>query len=177
MFDSRIPLPSNPDEAAIQAETKARWLPRAAGHCGLKFSNGLEMAHNEASRALDAYADDRPLRAEYVAHDGAKIVTDECLDPKTIRKFLANPKPKKAAWWLLRGPLPSSPGQGGLRFSNGFTVSHSDESRALAKYARDVETGKIDINMTAVFTGPNGAKVDGIQAKPAKTLRLLSKAG
>jgi hypothetical protein len=158
MFTSRIPLPKNPDEAATQAETRNQWLPRQAGHTGLKFANGLEMAHDSASRATEAY--NCPLDCVFDA-DGVQIKTDGELSPKAITAILDDSKP-----W----PKTGQP----LRFANRTAVSHSDESRALAAYANSVDKGRTTVKgMTAVFTGPDGTKIEGIQANRAKLSKLL----
>lgn len=161
-FETRIPLPENPDAAIMQAETRPQWLPRQAGHTGLKFTNGLEMSHNAASKAAKAY--DCPVAAVFEA-DGVQIKTDGSFSEKAIRTILtAKSSPYRAT------------GQP-LKFSNGTAVSHSDESRACADFANKVDKGRIIVKgLKAEFTGPNGQKVRGIQATRAKLSRLFKSA-
>jgi len=163
--DGRLALPS--------------WLPKQAGHTGLKFSNGLEMAHDEASRACDHYVKNHRHMAEYVATPEV----NRTIDSKT-GKYVYTPKPAVTiktdelsdksilnVMGAKNHPVTKS-GQP-LHFDNGTSVSHSDASRACADFVRKVEAGKKNIpGLTAEFTGINGEKLTGIQ-KPGKKIQKL----
>lgn len=147
MFDSRLP------------RSDTEWLPRRAGHTGLKFSNGLEMGHDKASRAADRFT--CPLTCSFVA-DGVEIKTDGGYSEKAIAAVLwAEPKR-----WVNRDQP--------LKFSNETAASHSDESRACAAYYKKVVAGKIEIpGFTATFVNGD-AKIEGIQRSAKKVRTLLA---
>jgi hypothetical protein len=82
---TRKPLPATVDESVQLNGASPNWLPRQAGHTGLKFANGLEMAHNEASKATDRF--DCPLMAVF-ATEGVEVRTDGSFSPAAIKAIL-----------------------------------------------------------------------------------------
>lgn len=170
MFTSRIPLPKNPNEAIIQAKTKAKWLPRQSGHTGLKFSKGLEMSHNDASRACEDFVKNARVDAKFTS-SGVEIRTDGEYSPKAILAILEDVRNRKCGF-DHKGTLGRITGQT-VKFSNGTAVSHSESSKACQNYVNKVASGKIVIpGMTAVFES-DGTKIEGIQRHARKTVAKL----
>jgi hypothetical protein len=155
MFTTRISLPKEDYD-----QERNQWLPRQTGNTGLKFSNGLEVAHNVASRACAAYADANPQEATYTA-EGVSIRATGLSDT-AVRAILTG-KGKPA-------PTKGQP----IKFGQGKAVSHSDESRACQDYYNKVVAGKIEVTgLTATFSNGD-TRIEGIQRSAKKVVARLA---
>ena len=167
-------------------QDRDQWLPTQAGHTALTFSNGLKMAHNDASRACEAFVKGgraEGLRATYesdpvpvrVGVDTDNNIIYETPAPVVATGDFLSWKPAALLEVLTgTGKAPARGSGQPLKFSNGTAVTHSDESRAHQAYQNAVAAGRKKVpGLKAEFSG-DGWKLEGIQ-KPAKIKKLMKK--
>jgi hypothetical protein len=141
-------------------QDRAQWLPKQTGHTALTFSNGLSMAHNETSAALDKYAKGNRPEGTYAAPDGLTVKTAELSDRSLIALLSG------------KGGAPSKHQGQPLRFSNGTAATHSDDSRACQAYYNAVVGGRKTVPGLVCKFEWDGGQVDGPQ-KQAKLKKLM----
>ncbi len=159
MFTSRI---------AAGNQDRRDWIPAVKGTRSIKFSNGLTMAHDDDSRACEAFVRSTDVPAEFSA-DGVTIKATG-LSAKAVLAILGAGKKANNSRLISRGPLKTTSQP--LYFDNGFHVSHSDASRACANFVKQVDAGKLDIGMVAQFSSDHACSA-GISKNAKKTLALL----
>jgi Cu/Ag efflux protein CusF len=71
--------------------------------------------------------------------------------------------------------LPTQPGHQAIKFSNGVTLQHDANSKAMAAHLKKVEQGKIKIpGLTVTLTLQDGSVLKGLQ-NVEKISRLVEK--